>query len=147
MSKQLKIEITKQTLEDYNKYYFKKYPRRKKVPIPKPIPPSLNQWMVLPRLSMNNLKQKWKEFGIWLIEDYSYQNMKIEKAIITYKFFMPTKRRMDDDNMTPKFLNDALVESGFLVDDDYSHVNPIVIWGGYDKENSRTEILIEILEE
>ena len=147
MSKKLKIEITKQTLEDYNKYYFKKYPKRKKEPIPKPIPPSLNQWMVMIRPQMNNEKQKWKDFGIWLIEQYGYQDMQIEKCKITFKYYFPTKLRRDADNYTPKNLFDAFTASGMLVDDDFKHIEMLSICGGYDKENPRTEILIEIMEE
>lgn len=47
------------------------------------------------------------------------------------------------DNRSPKFLNDGLVESGLLVEDDYQHVNPTIIWGGYDKEHPRMEVIID----
>jgi len=48
MSEEIKIIINKEILEKYYEYYFNKYPKRKKVNITSPIPPSLNEWMVMP---------------------------------------------------------------------------------------------------
>lgn len=135
--------IDNKILQEYNTYYFNKYPKRRVPSIKRPIPPSLNQWMIMKRPQMNNEKQKWGAFIIWLVNHYNYANIKIDKCIITYKFYMPTKRRFDLDNLTPKFLNDGLVEAGMLIDDGISHIKTIVLEGGYDKENPRVEILIE----
>lgn len=95
------------------------------------------------RPQMNQEKQKWGTFVVWLVNYYNYANIKIDKCTITYTFYMPTKRRFDLDNLVPKFLNDGLVEAGLLVDDGISHIETIILTGGYDKENSRTEIKIE----
>jgi Holliday junction resolvase RusA-like endonuclease len=99
--------------------------------------------MVMKRPQMNNEKQKWKEFIIWIVNKYNLQNQNIKNAKITYTYYMPTKRRFDLDNMTPKFINDGLVESGLLTDDSVFCINPIVLNGGYDKSNPRVEMLIE----
>lgn len=95
---------------------------------------------------MNDLKQRWKDFIIWVVNKYGYQDLHINKANITYKFYYGSKRRQDNDNRTPKFSNDGLVESGMLQDDDYSHLNPLIIYGDYDKHNERMEIIIERLD-
>lgn len=133
------------TLKDYNDYYFNKYPKRKKKPIEKPYHPSVNKWFILPRPQMNKLKQDWKEYIIWLVEQNGFTDLHIEKCRITYRFYMPSKRRSDTDNYTPKFCQDGLVEAGVIVDDDYLHCNPLKIWLGYDKNNPRMEITIEEL--
>lgn len=141
------IVINKKILEEYYTYYFKKYPKRKKKPIDKPIPPSLNKWMVMKRPQMNNEKQVWKEFIVWLINRYNLNNLKINKAIMTFTYYFDSHRRHDADNYTPKNIMDGFTESGLLIDDDLDHIKMLCIQGDYDKENPRTEILIEVLQE
>jgi len=139
------LVIDKSIIEKYNEYYFNKYPKRKKIPITKPIPPSLNTWMVMRRFQMNHLKQVWKEFGVWLVNFYGYKDLNIEKCKIEIEYFFDSKRRHDADNYTPKNLFDSFTSSGFLVDDDFNHVESLTIKGNYSKENPRTEIrVIEI---
>ncbi len=139
---EIKLVIDNNVLEKYNEYYFQKYPKRKKVPISKPIPPSLNQWMVMPRFQMNNQKQIWKEFGQWLVSYYGYANKKIDKCHIIITYYFDSKRRHDADNYTPKNLFDSFTASGMLVDDDLDHVQSLTIKGYYCKSNPRTEIQI-----
>lgn len=134
----------KSTLEEYNRYYFRKYPNRKKKPIDTPIQPSLNVWTVKQRLSMNNLKQNWKEYTEWLVKNQGYKDLQIEHCEIACEIYMPTLRRADTDNFTPKFVMDGLVSSGMLIDDDYKHCNPLRITLGYDKNNPT--MIIKVLE-
>lgn len=96
---------------------------------------------------MNKLKQDWKEYIVWLVEQCGYTDLGINKCEITCKFYMPTKRRADPDNYSPKFVMDGLTEAAVIVDDDYSHCNPLVIELAYDKDNTRMEIHIKDLEE
>ena len=70
----IKLILDQTVLDKYNKYYFNKYPKRKKIPIERPIHPSINKWMILQRPAMNNLKQTWKEFCQWWIKDLGYEN-------------------------------------------------------------------------
>ena len=137
---EIKITIDKEVLNSYYDYYFGKYPRRKKKPIEKTIPPSLNTWMIMPRNQMNNMKQRWKEFGSWLVEYYNLKDRKIEKCKIFIEYFFDSKRRHDSDNYTPKNLFDSFTVSGLIVDDDFDHVESLTIKGNYSKENPRTEI-------
>lgn len=135
-----KIVIDKVAMDEYCKYYFKKYPQRKKKPIDKTIPPSLNQWMVMRRFQMNHQKQIWKEFGEWLVDYNGLRDKKIERCSIFIEYFFDSKRKHDADNYTPKNLFDSFTVSGLLVDDDFGHVESLTIKGNYSKENPRTEI-------
>ena len=148
MEKQKTISLTiDQTLLDlYNKFYFEKYPRRKKVPIARPIHESLNVWTIKGSMQKNNLKQNWKEFIVWWIniQDFDYQ---IEECSMVFTTYYPTRRRVDVDNTVPKFILDGFVESGFLVDDDSKHLQSLTLKCDYDKDNPRTEISVFIYKE
>lgn len=51
-----KIVIDQPLVDEYCENYFKIHPRAKKKPIEKPYHPSINEWCILRRTSMNNLK-------------------------------------------------------------------------------------------
>lgn len=143
----IKIVITQEIVDEYNDYYLAHNKRARKKPIEKPTIPSLNVWIILRRPMMNAMKQRHKNFIIWLINKLGYQNMRLNSFTMHCKVFMPSKRRCDCDNMTPKFWNDGFTESGFIVDDDYKHLHSLTIECGYDKDNPRTEIEFHILED
>jgi len=142
---QLLITIDKDILNKYNKYYFAKYPKRRTPPIDKPIPPSLNKYITMIRMAQNNLKQKYKEFSIWLSEYYKINNLNLDNASITYTFYFKDHRRRDFDNLmlTPKLINDGFVEAKVFKDDCGEYLklefNPFQ----YDKLNPRVEMLLE----
>lgn len=141
---QIKLILDNSVLDEYYKYYFSKHPKARNKPIDHPYHPSINTWMILPRIQMNALKQKWKEFMIWWIGSLGYTGMGIDQFEIEYKVYMPTKRRIDPDNTVPKFIHDGFVEAGFFIDDDGSHMKSLTLKTGYDKKNPRTEITITI---
>lgn len=135
-----------ETLRRYEKEcYFVKHPSAKKPPIKHPYHESINVWMIMRRPEMNALKQKWKDFIVWFIEDQGYSNLRIEKCEMMYTVYKPTRRRIDLDNNCPKFIQDGLVESGFVVDDDMDHITSLTLRAGYDKERPRTEIAVKII--
>lgn len=144
--KEIKLMFDDDTLRRYDEYYFSKYPRRRKRPIEHPYQESINTWMIMPRPVMNALKQRWKEFMIWFIEDQGYTNLRIEKCELTYMIYYPNNRRHDPDNSAPKFENDGLVESGFIVDDDSVHIRKLILACDTDINHPRTEISVKILE-
>lgn len=127
--------------------YFVKHPKAKKKPLAHPYQESMNVWMIMKRPQMNALKQKWKDFMVWFIEDQGYANLRIGKCEMTYTVYKPTRRRLDLDNNSPKFLQDGLVEAGFVEDDDMNHITSLTLRGGYDPDRPRTEILVKILEQ
>lgn len=140
----IKIVIDNSTLTEYEKYYFKQHPRATKKPIANPYHESINQWIIMKRPMMNALKQRWKEFVCWLIDNQGYSNLRIEKCDIQVKTYYKTNRRHDVDNSVIKFILDGFSESGFIVDDDSKHVKSLLLECFVDKENPRTEIYIKI---
>ena len=142
---EIKIIIDNDVINEYAEYYFKQHPKARKKPIERPTIPSLNTWIILPRPQMNALKQKHKDFGVWLINKLGLQDRQLDKFEMEFSIYMPTKRRSDNDNFVPKFILDAFTESGFIVDDDNKHLTKLIITSGYDKENPRTEIKVNIL--
>ena len=91
---------------------------------------------------MNALKQKWKDFTIWLVRKNGLENLKLESFAIKFVTYMPTKRRIDPDNTVPKFILDGFTESGFIMDDDSTHLKSLELCAEYDKNDPRTEIFI-----
>lgn len=61
--KEIKLIIDNDVVEKYNQYYFSQHPKARKKAIEHSYHPSINIWMVLPRIQMNALKQKWKLKG------------------------------------------------------------------------------------
>ena len=86
--KQYILTSDKETLEEYNTYYFKKYPKRRKAPIKTPLHPSVNTWFILPRPAMNKLKQDWKDYIVWLVNKYDYQDLNIKKLVFKLNLFL-----------------------------------------------------------
>ena len=78
----IKIIIDNDVVNRYNEYYFKQHPRAKKKQIEKCIHPSINIWSIKPRIQMNALKQSWKNFIIWLVDDLGYTNMKLNNMML-----------------------------------------------------------------
>ena len=140
----IKLILDNNVLEKYNKYYFIEHPRAKKKPIEKPYHPSINTWCILPRIQMNVLKQKWKDFCVFWMKLEKLNNKNLDNFDITITVFFDTKRRHDVDNQVPKFILDGFTEAGFIVDDDEKHLHSLTLKTGYDKENPRTEIEVFI---
>jgi len=136
------LVINKGILEKYNKYYFQKYPHRRKEPIEHTTHPSINKWMIMRRPQMNGLKQSYKEFIVWFIQENGLTNKKIKKCNMTFISYFRTKIRKDVDNTVPKFILDGFTEAGLIEDDDFLHLESLTLKCGYDKENPRTEIYI-----
>lgn len=140
--KKYKLILDNNVLAEYSKYYFKKHPRAKKMPIEKPWHPSLNTWCILTRIRMNALKQQWKNFIIWWIKSLGLENEQLNSFSITSTVFFNTKHRHDVDNYVIKFIADGFTESGFIVDDSEKYLHSLTLKTGYDKEHPRTEIEI-----
>jgi len=145
--KKIKIIIDKKALEEYTKYYFKKYPKRHVLPIKKPFPPSLNSFTAMTRFEQNSTKQKYKEFSVWLASYYKIANLNLKSIRMVFTFYFPNKIRRDFDNLmlTPKFINDGFVDAGLIKDDSGDLLKIEFKNFHYDKEHPRLEI--EILEE
>ena len=142
---EIKLVIDSTVIERYEGYYFLIHDKAKKKPIAKPYHESMNTWMIMKRPMMNALKQRWKDFIRWYVDEQGYSNLRIDKCEVHQKIYYPTNRRHDPDNTTPKFILDGLVESGMIIDDDSTHITKLTLECGYDKEYPRTELYIKIL--
>lgn len=147
MEKEYKIIIDQQVVDEYNAAYFKLHPRARKKPIEYTHHPLLNTWMILPRIQMNAVKQRWKDFGMYIIKKNGYENLQLDKFEMTFITYMNSRRRVDPDGTTPKFLLDAFTESQFIIDDSGKHLKSLTLITSYDKENPRTEIYVKVLED
>lgn len=138
------IIIDNSIVEEYNSYYFLQYPKRRVPPIKKAIPPSFNYFTSIKRMVQNSLKQKYKEFAIWLAKRYSIADLNINKAKFVYKFYFQDHRRRDFDNLllTPKLLNDGFTEAKVIEDDNGEKLMIAFEPFDYDKKNPRVEITI-----
>ena len=94
---------------------------------------------------MNALKQRWKDFIKWFVEEQGYTNLRINKCEISQKVYYPNNRRHDTDNSVPKFILDGLVEGGMVVDDDSEHITKLTLECATDIKHPRTELHIKIL--
>ena len=140
----IKLVINNDTLIQYEKYYFGIHKKAKKKPIAHPYHESINVWMIMKRPMMNALKQRWKDFIVWFIDNQGYTNLHIDKCELSFTTYYSTHRRHDVDNSIAKFLIDGLVESGFIVDDDCNHITKIVLECFVDEANPRTEITVKV---
>lgn len=90
--------------------------------------PSLNVWTRLHYIPRNNLKKEWD-----VMTKDAFRRAKIKKidgpVKIKITYFHPqlgTKKRLDIDNYTPKFINDPLV--GEIIEDDSVHIVQELSW-------------------
>ena len=143
--KNIKIVIDRDILNEYSAHYFSIHTKARKKPVQHPYHESINAWMIMKRAMMNALKQKWKDFIIWLVGRLGYADMKIDKCKITQTVYYPNNARHDIDNSVPKFILDGLVESGMIIDDDRKHITELVLRCDMDKDNPRTELQIKVL--
>lgn len=144
---EIKLVIDNDVLDKYELYYFSVHTKAKKKPIAQPYHESMNTWMIMKRPMMNALKQRWKDFIRWLVDEQGYTNLRIEKCEVHQIIYYPTNRRHDIDNSTPKFIVDGLIESGMIVDDDSMHITKLTLECFVDKEHPRTELYIIISNE
>jgi len=145
MKRKFYLTIDQELIDLYHECYFETYPRRKVKPIKGVFPPSLNAFIAMKRMVQNSVKQKYKEFAKWMSSFYGIENLNMTNVEMEYTFYFGDNRRRDMDNMimTPKFINDGLVDSGVMVDDDgkhlYIHIKPFE----YDRNHPRLEIVLK----
>jgi len=112
---------------------------------------SLNEVLIIPsRMTMNAKKEKYGKLGEWIAAKYNLTDLNISNSLMEWRVFGETKANRDLDNISAgiKFLNDGLaVKSHFYVDDNYNHINPLIIVGDIDKEHPRTEIRISVFDD
>lgn len=110
------------------------------------IPPSNNKFMG--RGSKNYQAfayQEEKKRWAWLVRQAlgrTYIKLPKKNAVVKIKYYFKDRRRRDPDNYSGKFILDGLVHAGVLADDSFNNIE-LILRGGYDRKNPRTEIEIE----
>ena len=105
------------------------------------IPPSNNKFIGRnARWEYREIKKYWEELIFYTCRPRPDKPFK--KAVVTLTYYFPDKRRRDSDNFSGKMILDGLTRAGIIEDDSFDHVQ-LVLCGGYDKENPRTEIEVE----
>lgn len=142
-NKEIKISFTEELLELWTKEYFKKHPRSKKKPIEYASHPSINKWSILMRISMNQLKQNWKDFGQFVVEKHGYKDLGISKCKCKIIISRASHGRIDLDNYSPKFVFDSLTAEtgGVIVDDGCDCVTSLLIECEYKKGKHEMDII------
>jgi len=153
------ITLNKDIFAEYEKEYFRLKPRARVFPFRKNKTKnkelmysvlSLNDILPIPADIYGTLKEKWGDFGVWVAKRYNVSDMNIQNSILEIRVFSETKAKKDNDNVAGgyKLFGDGFaVQSGMFIDDNYNHINPIIIGCDYDKENPRMEIRITVSEE
>lgn len=109
------------------------------------IPPSNNKYMGRGSrgltMQYQSEKKRWAR-DINIVIGRNKPKVPYKRATVTLTYYFKTRHRRDPDNYSGKFILDALTECGVIEDDSFKCID-LVLRGSYDKENPRTEILIE----
>ena len=128
------LEFNQEDLEEYIGQWKKLNPRKRKLPVEKPMVRSLNQMLVISnRIVQNNHKQNYKEYAIHIAKKYGYDMLGIKSADLSVKYTFSTKIRHDLDNYTVKEIMDGLSECGMIIDDSYFYIHSIKTEAEYQK--------------
>lgn len=95
----------------------------------------------------NKIKVKYKELVKSELTELNVKQGQLDNKQIIYTLYWATKRKVDISNVlciVDKFFCDAVVELGYLTDDNYNYLKDIRFeWGGYSKDCERVEIEIK----
>ena len=105
------------------------------------IPPSNNKFIGRNmRWDYQDAKKAWADKIFFLCRPRPAEPIK--KAVVAITYYFKDNRRRDPDNYSGKFILDGLVRSRIIEDDCFSCID-LKLVGNVDKDNPRTEILIE----
>ena len=91
-----------------------------------------------------SVKKKCEELIVWSIRQ-QLRSLHIEKPVLLYYRFYEPNRRRDNDNIlscAAKFVQDSLVKSHVLDEDNQQHIHNFYFDTFVDKENPRIEVTI-----
>ena len=149
------ITFNSESLQEYTKHYFKQYPKRKKPPLDWAGKKrtgqlvSWNRFVNCPnRVMQNQWKQEFADYTQYLLRKQGLSNKNIGRCAIVIKQYNGTRAKSDSDNIMVKASLDAMVKEGFITEDNYTVVNPVILTTDYDKDDPRSEICVyEITDE
>ena len=109
------------------------------------LPPTINKYIGRSNIWEYQKDKKNVHKAISLLTSKTGKEFNISKCKMTITYYFKDRRRHDPANYD-KFILDGLVEAGVITDDNYSVITEFTTKGDYDKENPRTEIVIDIIE-
>ena len=102
---------------------------------------NLNLYRNMPFHLNNNLKKEMKKIVMDVCPQFYFAEFELE-----YKLFLPDKRKRDISNVCnviDKYQCDALVEAGYVIDDNYDYLKKVTyLFGGVDTDNPRCEVKV-----
>lgn len=102
------------------------------------IPPSNNRYIGRTNFrDYQKVKKEWAELICCTCRPRPEKP--IPRAVVKLTYFFPTRGRRDPDNYSGKMILDGLTAAGIIEDDSFGHIE-LILRGGYDKDNPRTEI-------
>ena len=104
------------------------------------VPPTINKYIGRSNIWEYQADKKKIHKAINLLTVGKKHN--IDKCEMTVIYYFKDRRRHDPSNYD-KFLLDGLVEANVITDDNYGVITKFTTIGGYDKDNPRTEVIIE----
>ncbi len=140
---QLIISITKDVVDEYNKYY-KSLPKHRTEPIKDILCPTINKYNSMIRMAQKTSKEHYKKLMLWIMEKNKIPKLMLNDCEITYIATYGTKIRRDLDNgaLNSKYYGDAFTEYGLLVDDSYEQVKWLHFTAKYEKGVRKLDIVI-----
>ena len=106
------------------------------------IPPSNNQFIGRNvRWQYQSEKKRWAELIAVFCRPKPPKPIECARVTISYTF--KDGRRRDPDNYSGKMILDGLVNAGILADDSFDCIDLTLKKCGYDKNDYRTEIVIQ----
>lgn len=140
---QLTISITKDIVDEYNKYY-KSLPRNRTEPIKDVLCPTINKYNSMTRMEQKTSKEHYKNFMLWVMGKNKTPKLMLNDCEITYITTYESKTRRDLDNgaLNSKYYGDAFTKYGLLVDDSYEQVKWLHFTAKYKKGVRKLDIEI-----
>lgn len=107
---------------------------------------NLNVYRNTHHMVLNQAKVAWKYIVLSALTSTCFKKPVFPPGpyLFTYTVYPPSRRAFDLGNVLPivqKFTDDALIELGIILDDNFNHVREISYkFGGQDKDNPRVEL-------
>ena len=107
------------------------------------MPPTQNEFRRMHYYEIAKRKKEWEDIVIMEVKRQSIQ--RVQKVKMTYMFHFADNRKRDADNyMTScKFINDGLVKSGILPDDNFACVPALTIRRGEKADKPYILVIME----
>ena len=108
-------------------------------------PPSLNEILRMHYHERHKENERWAGL-VAMFDNRRKRGEPFKKASVTITYYFGNRVKRDPDNFAGKFILDSLVKTGVIEDDSFSNVDLLLV-GKVDKDNPRTEILVEEVRE